>query len=163
MVRIRSMEEGDIDFIVSCLDGKDESFAHQCGYGRWHTYPVTKEQIHKVSIERRDNTRYFVIENDDTLIGSVELDFIDWDNKVCSVCRFLIADEYRSKGYGTNALRELVGYAFNVFNMKRVSLTVFNFNIGAFRCYEKAGFKKFDEVVRDNGWVAIKMEIFNDV
>jgi [ribosomal protein S5]-alanine N-acetyltransferase len=45
------------------------------------------------------------------------------------------------KGYGTEATRLMVGFAFQTLNLNRVSLDVYAFNERAQRCYEKAGFR----------------------
>ena len=161
MINICEMKDKDIPTVVSFLDNTTEDFMNQWGGMRWYKYPVTIEQMIKVYNTRKGTTLYFLIKNDDEVIGSFELDFIDWENSECAVCRFLIADEYRSKGYGTQAMKVLVNHAFMHLCMKRIYLSAFDFNIGAIKCYENAGFKKFEEVVRDNGWVAIRMEIFS--
>jgi RimJ/RimL family protein N-acetyltransferase len=45
------------------------------------------------------------------------------------------------KGYGTDAMRVVLRYAFTELNLHRVSLDVFSYNPRAIRSYEKAGFK----------------------
>ncbi len=49
--------------------------------------------------------------------------------------------EYRGKGYGTDAMRVTLRYAFDELHLHRVTLDVFAFNTRAVRSYEKAGFK----------------------
>jgi RimJ/RimL family protein N-acetyltransferase len=48
--------------------------------------------------------------------------------------------EARGKGYGTEALREGLTYAFGDLNLERVFLHVFHDNALAIRAYEKVGF-----------------------
>ncbi len=43
-------------------------------------------------------------------------------------------------GYGTDAMRVMLRYAFNELNLRRVGLIVFEYNPRAIRSYEKAGF-----------------------
>jgi RimJ/RimL family protein N-acetyltransferase len=45
-----------------------------------------------------------------------------------------------NKGYGTDAMRIILHYAFNELNLRRVGLGVFEYNSRAIRSYEKAGF-----------------------
>ncbi len=45
------------------------------------------------------------------------------------------------KGYGTEATRLIVGYAFETLNLNRVYLHVHEYNERAVRVYEKAGFR----------------------
>jgi RimJ/RimL family protein N-acetyltransferase len=49
--------------------------------------------------------------------------------------------EYRGKGYGTDAMQVILGFAFRELNLHRVSLSVFEYNPRAIRSYEKAGFR----------------------
>ncbi len=49
--------------------------------------------------------------------------------------------KYWSKGYGTDAMRIILRYAFTELNLHRVSLDTFEYNPRAIRSYEKAGFK----------------------
>lgn len=55
------------------------------------------------------------------------------------------------RGYGTDALRVMLHDAFRELNLHRVSLTVFEYNARAVRCYEKAGFV---EEGRRHGWLS---------
>jgi RimJ/RimL family protein N-acetyltransferase len=90
-------------------------------------------------------------------IGSVEL-VLHKDQNRCSVARFLIADEYRFKGFGTETLQRLSEYVFDEMKLKKITLTVFDFNDSAMKCYSKAGFMECSRETRDNGWIAIGME-----
>jgi RimJ/RimL family protein N-acetyltransferase len=55
-----------------------------------------------------------------------------------------VIDDYKiawGKGYGTDATRALLRYAFEEANLHRIELEVFAFNPRAIRVYEKCGFK----------------------
>ena len=76
------------------------------------------------------------------MIGTVQLLKIDREAGSAVAGRFLIGrEEDRGKGYGLQALREIVRIGFEEFGLKAVFLSVFDFNKGAIRCYEKAGFE----------------------
>jgi RimJ/RimL family protein N-acetyltransferase len=49
--------------------------------------------------------------------------------------------EYWGRGYGTEAMRLVLQFAFQELNLHRVSLGVFAYNERAIRSYEKAGFR----------------------
>jgi RimJ/RimL family protein N-acetyltransferase len=158
MITLKPMTEQDIPLVISFLAGTDEEFMHMWGGGRWYTYPVTSEQMVRQFHTRTENTRYYIIYNEDEPIGSVELDFIRWDERTCRVCQLIISVQHRGKGYGTDALKILTGHAFQNLGMKCVGLSVYDFNTRAIKCYEKAGFTEIRRITRDNGWVAISME-----
>jgi len=48
--------------------------------------------------------------------------------------------EYWGKGYGTDAMKIILRYAFDELNLRRVGLIVFEYNPRAIRSYEKVGF-----------------------
>ncbi len=48
--------------------------------------------------------------------------------------------EFWGKGYGTDAMRVILRYAFQELNLRRVSLNTFEYNPRAIRSYEKTGF-----------------------
>ena len=53
------------------------------------------------------------LKDDDTLIGSVMLDFINYVDRTAETGSWLILAEHRSKGYGTEAKHLLLEYAFD--------------------------------------------------
>ncbi len=75
-------------------------------------------------------------------IGNVDLHHIDWKNRAAGLGIALGEKDYWGQGYGTDATRTMVGFAFRTLNLHRVELEVFDFNPRAIRCYEKAGFQR---------------------
>ena len=59
--------------------------------------------------------------------------------------------EYRGKGYGTEALRQAVDYAFNRLGLTLLGLTVFPSNQIAIKAYQKVGFQKTE--LLKNSWL----------
>lgn len=49
---------------------------------------------------------------------------------------------YWGQGLGSEAVQLLMGFGFNVLNLHRIYLTVFEDNLRAKRLYEKVGFKE---------------------
>src|SRR5690242_18788002 len=78
---------------------------------------------------------------DDKLIGEIGLDVITWPGRDAFVGLGIGETEYWSKGYGTDVMNVLLRFAFTEVNLKRVTLTVFEYNPRAVRSYEKAGFR----------------------
>ncbi len=77
---------------------------------------------------------------DDRPIGFIELDGIEWAHGEGFVGIGIGEREAWNKGYGTDAMRVILRYAFMELNLHRVSLDVFEYNPRAIRSYEKAGF-----------------------
>jgi RimJ/RimL family protein N-acetyltransferase len=77
---------------------------------------------------------------DDRLIGSIELDGIQWVQGDTFVGISIGEKDCWGKGYGTDAMHVILRFAFLELNLHRVSLDVFDYNPRAIRSYEKAGF-----------------------
>jgi RimJ/RimL family protein N-acetyltransferase len=75
-----------------------------------------------------------------THVGTIGLHNVDWRNRSAEVGLFIGPKGLWGKGYGTAALRALVGFAFGELNLNRVWLRVFEGNARALRSYEKTGF-----------------------
>lgn len=78
---------------------------------------------------------------DDKLIGIFGL-WTAWTNQACWLAIAIGEPEYWGRGYGSDALRVGINYAFRELNMYKVSLAVFGYNTRAIRAYEKVGFQR---------------------
>ena len=77
---------------------------------------------------------------DDKLIGFLSL-WVDLIHSDASVGIGIGDRESWSKGYGTDAMKLALRYAFLELGLQRVSLTLHEYNPRAQRSYEKAGFR----------------------
>lgn len=75
-------------------------------------------------------------------IGDTGLKF-DFRNRTGEFGICIGEADCRGKGYGTEATRLMLDFAFTAHGIHNVMLEVYEFNHGAIRCYEKAGFKEF--------------------
>lgn len=93
--------------------------------------------------EESNNQYWFSIRklDDDKLLGDVDLYVHNWQSRDAFVGLGIGEREFWGKGYGTDAMKVILRYAFTEINLKRVSLTVFEYNPRAIRSYEKAGFR----------------------
>ncbi len=78
---------------------------------------------------------------DDRLIGDIGLWGMRLNHGDSFVGIGITERELWGKGYGTDAMRVLLRYAFTEINLHRVSLTVYEYNPRAIRSYEKCGFR----------------------
>ncbi len=77
---------------------------------------------------------------DDELIGNCGLIGIDHKNGGASLGLYIGEKEQWDKGFGTDATRLILRFAFNELNLHRVQLQVYEYNPRAVRVYEKVGF-----------------------
>lgn len=82
-----------------------------------------------------------VLASDGSHIGEVVLNDYDGDNSSIGFRIALNADARFGQGYGTEATRAVVGHAFDVIGVHRISLEVYAFNPRAQRVYQKVGFR----------------------
>ncbi|HEU4324939.1 MAG TPA: GNAT family protein [Roseiflexaceae bacterium] len=80
--------------------------------------------------------------DDDTLIGFVALFNIEWTHGSAMLAIGIGESVYRGQGYGSDALRLILNYAFCELNLYRVGLDVIGYNAPAIRAYERAGFRR---------------------
>ena len=78
---------------------------------------------------------------DGAFLGEAVLNDLDPDNASANYRIWLAGQQAFGKGYGTEATRLVVDYAFDVAGLHRLSLGVFDFNPRARRVYEKCGFR----------------------
>jgi RimJ/RimL family protein N-acetyltransferase len=73
------------------------------------------------------------------LVGHVGLFATDLKDRSGTV-GILLFRQYLGRGYGTEAMRLIVGYGFRELGLHRIELSVYGFNARAIAAYRKAGF-----------------------
>jgi len=161
MLKILPLEKADAVCIVKWNDKTTPDFLLQWAGGGYE-YAISVKQISD-RIEAMASSEYkiYKIVFEDNMIGTIEIINIDTENKTAKIGRYLLNPELTGRGYGSEALGKFVSIAFNDIFLRKVWLSVFDFNKSAIRCYEKVGFKIVSQEVRANGWIAINMEITN--
>jgi RimJ/RimL family protein N-acetyltransferase len=105
---------------------------------------MVKKQYEKLEkqIEEDKNIYHFMIraKADDRLIGKAIIQWIEWTNGNSVIRLGIGAAEDRRKGYGTQALRMLLRFAFAELNLFRVSALVPEYNEGGIALLQKFGF-----------------------
>jgi RimJ/RimL family protein N-acetyltransferase len=105
---------------------------------------MIKKQYEKLEkqIEEDKNLYHFMIraKADERLIGKAAVQRIEWANGNGFIRLGIGAAEDRRKGYGTQALRMLLRFAFAELNLFRVTAVVPEYNTGAITLLQKFGF-----------------------
>jgi len=149
---IQQLQPEQIASIVGWNAGRDADFLQQWS-GRGYTHPLTAAQI---EAHLADGAEVFSILRDGKMIGTIEL-MARKENAVGHIGRFLLDPAQTGKGLGTAAMEAFLAYAKKELALEAITLSVFDFNVGALRCYEKCGFAEIERVTRPSGWVAIQM------
>lgn len=103
------------------------------------------------------------LEND-KMIGTVSLESINNINRTATLGIFIGDKDYRSKGYGTEAIKLILDYGFNYLNLNNIKLDLMSFNERALKCYKKCGFKEYGrrrncKFINGKYYDAIEMDI----
>jgi len=123
-----------------------------------HPYTMEDEEGWFNRQRQEQDTRLFAIltRGEGRLIGNCGLHGIDWTNRHAILGIFIGDKNYWGKGYGTDATRALLRYAFEEANLHRLELQVFAFNTRAIRMYEKVGFRiegtRKQALFREGAW-----------
>lgn len=103
----------------------------------------TREFVERVVLQNdnpaRLNHDFLVTLKDGTVIGACSLMFKDFNS--APTLGWVYCDDYWNQGYGTEAAKALLNYAFKTLNVKKVVATCHAENIGSRRIMEKIGLR----------------------
>lgn len=101
------------------------------------------KQVREFFEKEIDSMHFYMIQRleDNRKIGLIDLNGIDWVSRNAWVGIGIGEREFWGKGYGTDAMKVLLRYAFTTLNLQRVTLNVFDFNQRGYASYKKCGFK----------------------
>ena len=122
----------------------DEEGMRLTGTQNTFTFEQVEAFCEKVS-KADDRADYAITLKDDPeskYIGEVVLNSIDDENRSADFRIAMQGKAYFGKGYGSEATRLIIDYGFQVLNLHRIELEVYDFNPRAQHVYEKAGFVK---------------------
>ena len=108
--------------------------------GTQRTFTEDQVRAWLATVRRADDRADWAILHDSAFIGEVVLNDLDEDNRSVNF-RIVLASHAYGKGFGTEATRLAVRYAFDDAGLHRVHLEVFVHNPRARRVYEKCGFR----------------------
>ncbi len=144
-VRLAAIEP-DLDAPTIAGWYADPGFAHHVsrGPGRPLAVPQIRAQMVREETESREKRRRFDFairsREDDRLIGLVGLRDILWNHGETQVWLAIGSGADRGRGYGSEALRLILRYAYVELNLYRVWLDLGLDNADALRFFERHGF-----------------------
>lgn len=100
-------------------------------------------------------------------IGNTALENINLRDRTAEFGIFIGETDLQGRGYGTEATRLMLDYAFTGLGLQNVMLRVWEYNFAGLRVYEKAGFREFGRRTKThmmNGkwWDEVYMECLSD-
>jgi RimJ/RimL family protein N-acetyltransferase len=120
--------------------GRDPEIYRNLGADTRNLKPVTDEQA-KAWVENiASHPAAWVIEHQGRAIGEILLDnFVEADRRAGLIIGILDKDAL-GKGLGTEAIRAVAEFCFDVLGLHKLSMRVLSFNTRAIRAYERVGF-----------------------
>lgn len=117
------------------------------------------DELNWVEKKLKNNSLIFSMIESQTrkFIGNIEL--MDVNEKSAEI-GIVITENFQGKHYGTEALKKIIDYGFNVLNLSELNLVVFSHNTRAIHCYKKLGFKEYKVV---NNVAVIDDQSVNDI
>lgn len=106
-------------------------------------FTLTTEDINYFLPETKKTARIFGIGDNKTgvLIGVAGLHEIDPISRHAMLSIYIGEEEFRGSGYGTETVKLILDFGFNMLNLHNIGLFVAEFNKVAIKVYEKIGFK----------------------
>ena len=139
-IYLRAPLEGDET--VYALSENHPDARHFLYYALPTTHIQQKEKI--ASLVNDPNSILFTIckKESDKPIGNTAFVRIDWVGRMATFYIAIAEKENWSQGFGSEATRLMVDYAFNTLNLNRIQLHVSKENQPALNTYRKIGFKE---------------------
>ena len=140
-MKLRLLEEKDVEGMLEWMhDPKVNCFF------RFNAEDMTREKAidfvkhAKETTENKETFHFAIVDDDDQYMGTVSLKDIDWEAKAAEYAISLRSTS-QGNGYGSQATRAVLEYAFKNLKLNRVFLNVLSDNETAIRMYEKCGFR----------------------
>lgn len=131
------------DYKISVKWRNDDNITNLLGGSKWFVSMETEKQWVQNAIMQNKDIRLAICTVDkDIYIGNIYLTGIDYLNRKAQTQILIGNREYWNNGYGTEAMRLLLEYAFNYKNLRRLEAVVLEDNIGSRKMHEKLGYKK---------------------
>ncbi len=143
IVKLRAVELSDLSDIMKHWN----SYETRVSLGKYvpSSSKEREDWIKKVNEQASKGEAFtFAIVHKETeeFLGTVALKRINMINRGASLSISIHNPENQNKGYGSDATRCILKIGFNVLNLHRIQLHVYEFTSNAVHVYEKIGFKK---------------------
>ena len=140
-VRLRAIERSEIPLLTGWFNDPEITqfipLSWPMSIGdeeRWFDQMLQRPpELHPVMIDIHTNDGWLPI-------GDCGFNEVSWISRSAELGIVIGEKRFWSQGYGGDALRLLLRYGFNLLNLNRIFLEVYQNNLRAVRSYEKVGF-----------------------
>lgn len=147
-VYLRALEPDD--YKTSVRWRNDDIITNLLGGGKYFVSNEIEKQWVQNTINQNTDIKLAVCTVEENLyIGNVYLTNIDYISRKAHSHILIGNHDFWGDGYGTEAMRLLLDYAFNYKNLRRIEALVLDDNIASQKMHEKLGYKK-EGVLRES-------------
>ena len=147
LVRIRSLEDTDLDDIMAHINNYQmlRYMGHHLPYSRGDE----KEWIRTTwNLRKSQNGYFFAFEDKQTkkFWGIIGLGAVSHINRSAEFVITIHNPDDWNKGYGTDGLKVILSFGFDILNLHSIMLKVHSYNERGIKSYQKAGFKEVGKI-----------------
>lgn len=123
------------------------------------------EEFFTVQVSQNPAKRFLIFYNND-LAGEIGISMKEDVFRLTAEIGYFIGEPFWGKGLASNAIAKMTEYAFNTFDIVRITAGVFDFNKASMRALEKNGYYlecirkkaviKNGRIIDDYVWVKLK-------
>lgn len=136
---LRAVEEQDLPLLKDLMNDPDIE-----GKVVGWSFPISSSgHLSWFSNLRNDDKilRCMIESNANEVVGTCVLSGIDWKNRNAKI-HIKLSGEFQGKGFGKEAIKAMVLYAFKELGLMRISATVIDENLVSIATFEKCAFKR---------------------
>ncbi|MEK4563324.1 GNAT family protein [Alkalihalobacillus sp. FSL R5-0424] len=137
-VYLRELKREDLNQIYQSLDNKE--ILYMTGTKKTFTF---EQVVTHYEACQKDETRYdfaICLTENDEMIGDLSIVEVEEDNRKAGFRISLHQPTILGKGYGTDAVKKALAFAFDRLKLNRLQLEVYSHNLRGYHAYKKAGF-----------------------
>lgn len=138
-VLLRAIEHDDADMLMAIINDPETEYM----LGGW-SFPVSSinQQDWISSLSDEKATLRCIIDVNDNPLGTIILSNIDYKNGTAEIHIKLLQENGRGQGYGTDAVKAMVNYAFSELRIHCIYARLNEHNIISQKLFEKCGFAR---------------------
>lgn len=140
IMKLRPYKKSDAQHIASWINDKETFYLWSAGC--LGEYPFSDEVLNAEYDKHDCDDNYFPMTafDDQGVCGHILLRFTDAEKKIVRFGFVIVDNCRRGRGLGKQMLKLAFKYAFELLKADKVTISVFNSNSSAVKCYKSVGF-----------------------
>lgn len=147
MIQLRTIEQADPQEIQEMANNKAVAINLRDAFP--HPYTLADANFFLELCSNGALGKVFALYADEVFVGVGSLIPQTGEHRINAEIGYWLGEAYWGKGYATEAVKQLVAFAFNDLGLTRVYAYIFSFNTASMRVLEKCGFQA-EAVLKDS-------------